>query len=158
MDTDLHNKNFTNVDQETVKYDGSPLSWRVSAYALIQKDNKVLIIKNKKEKLHDIVGGGIEFGENIAQALSREVYEECGAKIKIGKLLHAQVDWFYHKSGKYYQTMQLFYTATLTDRLEKPSEENTEWRGWVDLDEIGKKYKLPRNVEYVVKEKLIKDE
>lgn len=148
----LKNKQFFNANQEPVEYDGSPITWRVSAYALVKKDKKILIIKNKLEKLYDIVGGGIEFGEDILDALKRECMEEGGATIKLGALLKAHVDWFYHRNGKYYQTLQLFYAAELQGELEKPTESDIEWRDFVPVEQVGSKYRLPPIVEKVVKE------
>ncbi|GIK84143.1 MAG: hypothetical protein BroJett025_07650 [Patescibacteria group bacterium] len=154
MNSRLQNKTFLNADQEVVMYDGSEITWRVSAYAVITKNDTVLIIKNRKEKLHDIVGGGIEFGETIEETLAREGLEEGGAKIKIGELLHAETNWFYHFSNKkYHQTLQLFYSATLDGELSQPTEKNIEWRGFVPVTEIGTTYHLPRNVEAVIKQK-----
>lgn len=140
---------FFNADQELVEYDGSPITWRVSAYALLEKDDKIFIIKNKTEKLYDIVGGGIEIGETIEEALHRECLEEGGLTIQIGTLLHAHVDWFYHKSGTYYQTCQLFYSADIV-AMDEPTDDSTEWRGFVPVSEIGSKYRLPPIVEQVI--------
>ncbi|MFZ1721483.1 MAG: NUDIX domain-containing protein [Microgenomates group bacterium] len=140
---------FLNADQEPVEYDGSPIAWRVSAYAVIEKNNEIFIIKNKTEKLHDIVGGGIEIGETIEEALQRECLEEGGITIHIGRLLHAHIDWFHHKSGTFFQTCQLFYSATIDEYLDAPTHETTEWRGFVPVSEIGKKYRLPPIVEQV---------
>ncbi len=134
---------FLNADQELVEYDGSPITWRVSAYALIEKDGEIFIIKNKTEKLYDIVGGGVEIGETIDEALQRECLEEGGITIQTGKLLHAHVDWFYHKSGTFFQTCQLFYRATIQEYLDAPTDDAMEWRGFVPVSEIGKTYRLP---------------
>ncbi|MCB9813172.1 MAG: NUDIX domain-containing protein [Pseudomonadales bacterium] len=150
--SNISDKQFSDANQEPVEYDGSPLSWRVSAYALVKKDSKILIIKNKLEKLYDVVGGGIEFGEDIAEALERECMEEGGAEIKMGNLLKAHVDWFYHRNGNYYQTLQLFYDAELVGDLQKPTESDVEWRDFVLVDEVGSKYRLPPIVEQVIKE------
>jgi 8-oxo-dGTP pyrophosphatase MutT (NUDIX family) len=146
------NKQFSDANQEPVQYDGSPLTWRVSVYALVKRDGEILIIKNKREKLYDIVGGGIEFGEDINEALNRECLEEGGARIRLGSLLKAHVDWFYHRNGNYYQTLQLFYEAKLVGDLEEPTESDIEWRGFVSVDEIGRKYTLPPVVEQVIEQ------
>lgn len=150
MNKKVQAKNFTNADQEIVEYDGSDLSWRVSVYAVICEESKVFIIKNRTEKLFDIVGGGIDFGETIEEALEREAMEEAGAKIKIGKLVHAHVDWFYYKLGTFHQTLQLFYQAELVGDLQEPTEPEMEWRGFVKINQIGKKYRLPPIVEEVI--------
>lgn len=146
----LTQRQFTDADQEPISYSQQELTWRVSAYALVVKDGKLLIIKNKLEKLHDIIGGGIEFGETIEDALHREAMEEGGVKIKIGKLLGTALDWFYHKKGTYHQTLQLFYLAELSGELNSPTDLDIEWVGFVNLDEIGTKYHLPPVVENVI--------
>jgi 8-oxo-dGTP pyrophosphatase MutT (NUDIX family) len=141
---------FHNADQEVVSYDGSPLQWRVSAYLLIIHEHKLLVIKNRTEKLFDIVGGGIEFGETIEEALQREAMEEAGAKIQLGALLHAEVDWFYHRTKQqYYQTMQLFYLSALGGELVEPTEADIEAVYWVSAGELAQ-FPMPRTVEKVI--------
>ncbi len=145
---------YHNADGEIVPYDGSPLSWRVSAYVLIVKDGKLLIIKNKREKLYDIPGGGIEFGEKIEEALQREGREEAGAQFILGKLLHAQVDWFYHRENNFHQTLQLFYLADVVGELAQPTEKDIEWVNFVPLNEINT-YQLPRTVQKVIEKYIV---
>lgn len=154
MTLDLTQKTFLNADQETVQYDGSPISWRVSAYVIIRQNSQVLIIKNRTEKLYDIIGGGIEFGEDIKEALARECMEEAGIQAKIGRLLDAKVNWFSHKNGQFYQTLQLFYEAELLGEMGQPTEEDIVWREFVPESEIGTTYKLPLIVEKVIRELL----
>ncbi len=140
MHDSIFSKTFLNSEQKIIPYDGSPLSWRVSVYALVRKGNEVLIIKGKQEKMYDITGGGVNLGEDLEQALSRECMEEAGATIKIGHLLSTEFEWFYHKSGKYYQTVELFYEGKLVGELQDPTDENIEWRGFVPISDIGTKY------------------
>jgi 8-oxo-dGTP diphosphatase len=61
---------------------------------VLQYKDKVLIIKRSR---HDVVGAGtwecpggkIEFGEDLEDALRREVLEEVGINITVSKLLYA---------------------------------------------------------------------
>lgn len=141
---------FHNTDQEVVPHDGSPLQWRVSAYLLIVRERKLFVIKNRTEKLFDIVSGGIEFGETIEEALQREAMEEGGATIQLGELLHAEVDWFYHRTKQqYYQTMQLFYLATVDGELVAPTEDDIESVHWVSADALIQ-FPLSTTVEKVI--------
>ncbi|MBP7774964.1 NUDIX domain-containing protein, partial [Candidatus Woesebacteria bacterium] len=66
---------FSNANLEPVPYDGSEVTWRVSAYALIIRDGKLLLAKSKHEKFYDVIGGGVDIGETIEEALHREAAE-----------------------------------------------------------------------------------
>jgi len=147
----LQQRQFTNADQDPVPFHNQELSWRVSAYVFVIKDDKLLVIKNRLEKLHDIVGGGIEFGETIEDALSREALEEAGVKVKLGELKHAALDWFYHKKGTYHQTLQLFFLAEPIGNLVKPTDPDIDWVGFVGIDEVGTKYRLPPVAENLIR-------
>lgn len=147
----LSRHTFTNPNQEIVPYDGSPVTWRISAYALVQRENEILIIKNQTEKLHDIVGGEIELGETVEEAICREAVEEAGAKIKVGRFVKVKEDWFYSPSVKtFHHTLQLFYTAELIEELQPPTESDIIWRDFVPMVQIGTQYHLPPIVEEVI--------
>lgn len=68
---------------------------RPGVKALIIHDGKFLVISENVKShgenvvIHDFPGGGIEFGENIKDALIREVKEEIGLDIKVGKIVGA---------------------------------------------------------------------
>lgn len=67
---------FTDSDGNKIPYDGSPLTWRVSAYAVIIENKKIFLVRSKLEKLFDVPGGGIGIRETVKNALYREVMEE----------------------------------------------------------------------------------
>ena len=66
---------------------------RPGVKALIVHEKKVLIIhecvikEGNPVEITDFPGGGIEFGENLKEALVREVKEEVGLDIKVGKVV-----------------------------------------------------------------------
>ena len=56
-----------------------------------QKENKILLVKNKGTNFWYAPGGGWEYEkENILQCAEREVAEEVGLKVNIKRLLYAQ--------------------------------------------------------------------
>ncbi len=46
---------FVNANLEPVQYDGSEISWRVSAYAVIVIDGNLLLAKSRHEKYYDVL-------------------------------------------------------------------------------------------------------
>jgi len=64
---------------------------RLAAYALIRRDDSVLLTRISPVGFHSgswsLPGGGIDHGEPPAVALAREVWEECGVECEVGRLL-----------------------------------------------------------------------
>jgi ADP-ribose pyrophosphatase YjhB (NUDIX family)/diadenosine tetraphosphate (Ap4A) HIT family hydrolase len=63
---------------------------RTGAYALIVRDDAVLLAQQTRGPFGgywNLPGGAIDFGESVAQALTRECREELGAPIEVGELL-----------------------------------------------------------------------
>ena len=63
---------------------------RNSAKAVIIREDKILLLRKADKDGSYIVlpGGGQKFDETLEQALEREVLEEVGAEVNVGKLLH----------------------------------------------------------------------
>lgn len=84
---------------------------RVVVGALVKKDSKYLLIK---EKLNDgldywiIPGGGVEFGESLEEAVKREIKEETGLDIEIIKYLNHKEAIFPENN---YHTVIFFFLA-----------------------------------------------
>jgi A/G-specific adenine glycosylase len=57
--------------------------------AIIRRDGKILLAKRPAEGLlggmWEFPGGKVEAGESLTSALQREIYEELGTKIRVGK-------------------------------------------------------------------------
>ncbi len=128
---------FRDSDEQMVPYDGSPVTWRISAYAFVIENDSLLLIKNSDEKLYDIPGGGIEIGESILEGLAREGIEEAGATLEIGHLVTTVQNFFYHRNeGRFYQSLLLFYRATRTGELGKATDPRTTMAKFVPFSEL----------------------
>lgn len=55
---------------------------------IIDKDDKVLLVKHTYVSGFYLPGGGVETGETILQALERELFEECAVSLKSPPLLY----------------------------------------------------------------------
>lgn len=69
----------------------NPASARVAAGALFYDGSEILLVKPTYKRSWDIPGGYVEPGESPWEACRREVREELGLSIEVGRLL--VVDW-----------------------------------------------------------------
>lgn len=75
---------------------------------------KLILARNKKAKFWYAPGGGWEFAEeNIKEAAKREVKEEVGIDVEIGKLLYVQ-EFQESEEQKYFET---FWLAKYTGEI-----------------------------------------
>lgn len=94
------------MSPEGAPYEGDPESWnaylaegnakqarkRVSADALLRDEQgRVLLVDPKYKPYWDMPGGMAEANESPTEAVSRELREELGIEIRVGRLLC--VDW-----------------------------------------------------------------
>ena len=81
---------FNNVHKRKLR----DFKFRVGAYGILIKEDEILLQRHPKLRTYGLPGGGVELGETIAKALSREFLEETGLKVKMGKLLDITEDFF----------------------------------------------------------------
>lgn len=63
---------------------GAPNRPRIRVAAIVVRDGKILLVKHLKEgrAYWLLPGGGVEYGEPLAEALVREVREETGLEVR----------------------------------------------------------------------------
>ncbi|MFN8195683.1 MAG: NUDIX domain-containing protein [Nocardioidaceae bacterium] len=120
---------------------------RVAAYALIRREGAVLLTRISPVGYHTgawtLPGGGIDHGEPPAEALAREVMEECGVGCEVGGLLDVHDLHFSGTapSGRHedYHGIHLIFAATVAGDAEPRVVEvggTTDAVAWVPLDDI----------------------
>jgi 8-oxo-dGTP pyrophosphatase MutT (NUDIX family) len=101
------------------------VNWRVSAYGITKRADKILMLQAPWDKRWQLPGGGIELDEAIADGLSREYYEETGYKTKVigSTPFYVGESYFYDDiwAKKFYHSINLFYRVELTE--DEPSQE-----------------------------------
>lgn len=91
---------------------------RISAYALIHENCRVLLCRLSKELPEwegswTLPGGGLEFGESPEEAVIREVEEETGLKIRVTCI--AGIDSLVvHRDHEDFQGIRIIYHAEVT--------------------------------------------
>ncbi len=126
---------------------------RKAARAVVfNKEGKVAILHATKNNYHKIAGGGIEDGENIKTALEREIYEETGAKAKIGKEIGLIIE--YRNLQKRIQISYCYFAkATSIGEAHFTKSEKDEGfiLEWITIDEAIKKFKKDNLSHYGAK-------
>lgn len=118
------------------------LDVRIGVYAVIIRENKILLARQWDG--YSIIGGGVEKGETLEEAFSREVKEETGLDAAPGKLIYHATTFFKRdKDSRARQSHQFYFTdssldgeihnSNITDSEKTYTNDVPEW---VDLDKI----------------------
>lgn len=113
---------------------------RLRVAALLADGERILVVRHRKagQAYHLLPGGGVEFGETLPGALRREVLEETGLAIEVGRLL-LSAETIFPGGGRH--IVHLVYHApswsgTLRDGPEGERVEAVRWlpaHEWHDL-------------------------
>ncbi len=115
--------------------------FRPSAYAIIKKGDKVVMLRNKGNGKIWLPGGAIEIGEKIAEGLKREIEEEIGIEVEVGKLLLAKENFFYYQPlDEAYHAFLFFYQCKyISGELKKESNDlESKNPRWIRIQDIKK--------------------
>lgn len=128
---------FVDDHNQVVAYDGSPVTWRMSAQAIIERNDSILLIKDRRQNFFSSPGGALEVHEEIEEALQREMLEEVGTPVKVGNLLFAYQDRFFHRGNKRFsESMIFFFQADLDGELGVPQDPNTVYARFIPYAEL----------------------
>lgn len=132
---DINNKKF--------KVLISKLTFRPSVYGVVIERGKVLL--SKQWDGYDFPGGGVEIGESIEEALKREYFEETGIRVKVGRILACENDFFkLPSSGKYVQSILMYYLCKRTGgklstkNFAEDEKKYADMPKWVDIKDTRK--------------------
>jgi 8-oxo-dGTP diphosphatase len=123
----------------------SSLRPRLSAYAIIIQDGKILL--SPQWDGYDVPGGWVELGETLEQGLIREVKEETGFDVVVDDIVTSQTSFFKmpNREDDFVQSLMNFYTAHIVwgelstdwfDENEKKYAKVAEWVYLKNLDNL----------------------
>ncbi len=116
--------------------------FRPSVYGIIRKEGSVVTMCNKSDGKIWFPGGGIDVGEKMEDALRREVLEETGLHIQVGKLLLFKENFFYYQPfDKAYHAFLFFYLCEPQGELSEShhvQDYESEKPSWTVINEIKK--------------------
>ena len=96
----------------------------VAASALIRNDLGEIALVKTERRGWELPGGQIELGESLPVGLQREIFEECGIEVELGRLLHV-------RSNLSTSIVIFLFQATYVSGELRPSEETPQVR-WAD--------------------------
>jgi len=89
-------------------------------------------------------GGGIDFGENPEDAVKREILEEIGCEVSVGRLLPCLVSHVWTlATGEKNHVIVFFYECTITKGVPRPGHDEVAEILWCTEEEIRKLDTLP---------------
>jgi len=109
----------------------------ITARALIVKNKQIVLAKHKKLNVYFMPGGHGEFGETVETALTREIKEEMGIDVKLGKLWAIMENFFNDV-----HEISFIYTAEIPDKPIASCEQDLEIF-WTQLSDLKKLNHLP---------------
>ena len=107
-----------------------------SVCAVIVRSNRILLVSGSSEKnsLWDFPGGFLKYGEKPEDGLRRELLEELGVEVEVGKLLAAKIDVYPSDLGF---SLNLFYATQMKSEMIRVAEEIKEAK-WFKLGRLPK--------------------
>ena len=124
---------------------------RIRPSAIIIKDGKILTLKYQYAKglIYAIPGGNLEFGEEIKDALNRELLEEIGVETTLGEVW-AIAETFHEQENTIHF---IFKSNTLsTEPLLNPEETTALEIVWLPIDELDNYVLYPNIGSFINKE------
>jgi NADH pyrophosphatase NudC (nudix superfamily) len=147
----LHDENNVSCEACSETWYNNPAP--ATSIALI-KDGKILLAKRKVEPEKgkwDILGGFVEAGESIEDAVIREMKEETNLDVEITEYLGSVADIY---GGK--PSLPILYKVKMADENQTPNpQDDVEELAWFSTSEIPKNPAF-KNVEVII-EKIKKD-
>ncbi len=102
--------------RKMIRIDAKPGRFNFRIAGLGFRDGYVLVHRATHEDFWTFPGGRAEIGETSAQTLEREMMEELGVSVKVGRMLWT-VENFFHYEKRWYHEIGFYYLMELPDSV-----------------------------------------
>ena len=122
--------------------------YRETCYGIVEMNDKFLIVYSEKDKNYSLVGGGVESGEPLCDAIKREFLEESGYDVLQVKE-YVNIDCFWIKNdGRRMETDANFLLVKVSQNKNTPLEPFHKPL-WVSADMLLSLIKYPYQIEAI---------
>lgn len=150
---------YTIARENSVEVSIKDLVFRPSIYGIIVQGDSVLLNRHVSGK-YEVPGGGIDLGEDLEEALHREIMEETGLEVDIqsSQPLFVESSFFKPSKSESYHTILMFYLCknprgkiTRENYIDDYERENLTLASWVNIEDAKKiEYMLPVDMTQVI--------
>jgi 8-oxo-dGTP diphosphatase len=124
-----------------MKHPRPNLKARVVAKAAVFRNDRILLLHRATTASDpgtwDLPGGHVEEGETLTRAARREIREETGLSIRLGKMYYADVFGSFSKRGKIRPTVGVYFhcvsASPRVPHLDPAEHADFAWVGLSDL-------------------------
>jgi 8-oxo-dGTP diphosphatase len=115
---------------------------RLAAYAVIVRDDRLLLALWNEQGRWTLPGGGVELPETVEEAAVREVREETGYDVRLTGLVGIETDVFTgaertHDTDRPLKAVRVFFTAEVVGgRLTAEVDGTTDEARWFPLAQV----------------------
>ena len=112
---------------------------RLAAYAFITDPNRGLLLTwfNGSRPQWTLPGGGVEYGESMEEAVVREVREETGYDVVVGRPLTTHTSWSADgpRPPRPFRSVRVLFSASVVGGELGPLEVGgtTDYAQWIDI-------------------------
>lgn len=118
------------------KEEGKTYKARYGAYVVIhRKEKQEVILVQAPNGAYFLPGGEIEAGETHLEAIEREMLEEVGFEVSVGRYLGEALEYFYSSHrDTYFEHPGYFYLVDEWKKVAEPTETTNEL-AWVSPED-----------------------
>jgi ADP-ribose pyrophosphatase YjhB (NUDIX family) len=113
---------------------------RPSVSAVIVRDGRLLLQQRVDGGQWGLPGGSVEIGETVTAAVEREVREETGFEVAVGRLIGVYSDPRFqvvrYPDGRVWHYVNLCFACDLRGGAPRPQPEETLALGWFPPDAL----------------------
>lgn len=113
---------------------------RVGVYAACVRDGQLMLVHQispgpAQDRWH-LPGGGLDYGEHLADGVRRELREEAGCDVQVGDVIAADDNVYLAPDGVERHGIRLIFAADVVGEPVSPDNDEIDQVGWFPLDRL----------------------